>query len=207
MLIDRHPDEFIREPYINRQPETNRLFTCPSEIDGYQLYPFDPSKYIDCKLFHILSCPEDHVFSISQKECQPKNFTSRYDRVRGIGELSNPGNSGLVEDILHNHTNKVKCPLEALGVFPHPFDNEKYIKCFDGQLFVKFCRKGYSFSLSQKICEETKLLPPMDVAVPGKISDIESRVTHDETPDIENDNAVSKLYWDVFNKFLNINLN
>lgn len=50
------------------------------------------------------------------------------------------------------------CPYGQSGLYPHPFDCRKYLKCLNGQLSVETCRQGEVFSLSSKHCDPKELV-------------------------------------------------
>lgn len=45
------------------------------------------------------------------------------------------------------------CSLGADGLYPHPKDNTKYIKCIDGHASVEHCINGMIFSKTRKYCD------------------------------------------------------
>lgn len=45
------------------------------------------------------------------------------------------------------------CSLGADGLYPHPYDNTKYIKCVDGYATVENCISGMIFSKARKYCD------------------------------------------------------
>ena len=47
----------------------------------------------------------------------------------------------------------VDCPKGTHGLYPYPFDQNKYISCLSGLLVLEVCSAGNAFSLSQKRCD------------------------------------------------------
>lgn len=56
---------------------------CPPGLSGYFLHPFDCTKYMQCTngATKVQSCLNGSVFSISRKECIPRDSVDAYDRV------------------------------------------------------------------------------------------------------------------------------
>lgn len=71
---------------------------------------------------------------------------------------------------LYKQSNQIRCPPDVRGVFPYPFSNTQYIKCIDGRLLIKSCRRGQMFSLSRKLCDLQDHLLSFDTAVPVHLS-------------------------------------
>ena len=45
------------------------------------------------------------------------------------------------------------CKKRANGVYSHPKDCSRFIQCFDGRKFKKYCPSGLKFNKSSKVCD------------------------------------------------------
>ncbi|XP_046808070.1 uncharacterized protein LOC124420126 [Lucilia cuprina] len=137
------------------------LFRCPPNKRAIYLYPYNPRKYVKCdrdKMI-VLDCGSLEVFSISQGICLPEEQVSQDDRV------ALPTTKLIHTNGPDKNNNTIYCPIELFGLYPHPFNNEKYLKCVYGRLYEKSCSSGYVYNIFTKFCERNetdlyKTLPP-----------------------------------------------
>ncbi|XP_036221756.2 uncharacterized protein teq isoform X3 [Bactrocera oleae] len=125
---------------------------CPQDVRGFFLYPFDCTKYLYCRdgQGQIENCISDKVFSISARECINRNLVEAYDRVEYLSEVPNEFSE---LETSKNQLYVPNCSLGADGLYPHPNDNTKYIKCVDGYATVENCISGMIFSKARKYCD------------------------------------------------------
>nr|XP_036221758.1 uncharacterized protein LOC106616975 isoform X4 [Bactrocera oleae] len=125
---------------------------CPQDVRGFFLYPFDCTKYLYCRdgQGQIENCISDKVFSISARECINRNLVEAYDRVEYLSEVPNEFSE---LETSKNQLYVPNCSLGADGLYPHPYDNTKYIKCVDGYATVENCISGMIFSKARKYCD------------------------------------------------------
>lgn len=62
----------------------------------------------------------------------------------------------------YNYNYMVDCPRGTNGLYPYPFDQNKYLSCMNGLLLLEACSPGSAFSLSQKRCESKEDLKSND---------------------------------------------
>ncbi|XP_020714977.1 uncharacterized protein LOC101463243 isoform X2 [Ceratitis capitata] len=137
------------------------IVSCPPSTDGLHLYPYDFMKHISCRQGHmwIITCPANTVFSITGKSCRPESLVSVGDRVRSAWELQYSSEYSESRSAALNSLDETfVCPYGQSGLYPHPFDCRKYLKCLNGQLSVETCRQGEVFSLSSKHCDPKELV-------------------------------------------------
>jgi len=123
--------------------------TCPPQIQGYYLHPFDCTKYVRCwnQQTFIESCTPGEIFSFSNQKCVPK------DQCKGPSDhveyLIDGPDSQKSLDISENIT----CPPGSSGLHAHPFDCTKFLECANGQTFVQNCGPGTAFSTVINSCD------------------------------------------------------
>ncbi|KAH8395222.1 hypothetical protein KR222_002788 [Zaprionus bogoriensis] len=154
--------------------------TCPSNVQGYYLHPFDCTKYLICRdqQTFIGSCEQGKVFSISQRLCVSRDqFQAAYDRVEYLGETQQEFYQGNQEqEIRQQHTQEsilsvgLLCPTDASGYFTHPFDCRKFLYCTDGQTFVQDCPPGQALERASKQCIQAELVDCTDRSVSTELS-------------------------------------
>jgi len=123
--------------------------TCPPQIQGYYLHPFDCTKYVRCwnQQTFIESCTPGEIFSFSNQKCVPK------DQCKGPNDhveyLIDGPDSQRSLDISEDIT----CPPGSSGLHAHPFDCTKFLECANGQTFVQNCGPGTVFSTVINSCD------------------------------------------------------
>lgn len=105
----------------------------------------------------IIPCPRSQVYGIQNHSCMPMERVTRSNRVRLSNELEQNASyrqsSSDQFGTTYNPQNMVYCPLGSNGVYPHPFDCTKYLKCVHGRLVSESCANGNAFSVSRKVCD------------------------------------------------------
>ncbi|XP_065361312.1 uncharacterized protein LOC135954976 isoform X3 [Calliphora vicina] len=129
------------------------LITCPPGTEGLHLYPFNAELFVKCikSQMKIEPCSRAQVFSITRRTCQPSAQVLKHERVRLLSELQTTNNLAVTDEH-YSMQNMVYCPGGLTGIYPHPFDSTKYLKCVRGRLFSESCSSGEAFSLSRKVC-------------------------------------------------------
>ncbi|GIY04717.1 hypothetical protein CEXT_564921 [Caerostris extrusa] len=108
---------------------------CP---DAYGWFPYtaDCHKYILCIMGYpqLRTCPEHFVYSDTNGACIPGDKCPK--------SASDP------------------VPVECLvkdGLFPHPLDCRKYIKCVNEYPYIKYCKPDQAFNPEKKTCTTESL--------------------------------------------------
>ncbi|XP_067647443.1 uncharacterized protein teq isoform X3 [Eurosta solidaginis] len=163
-------DEKEKVPYSDHIPYTVSeagyefslsMINCPPSTDGIHLYPYGPTKYINCQRgqMTVIACPPNTQFCLSTKTCRPEYEVVTGDRVRNAVELnSNADNRDSRHSDLQYLDQLFECPKDQSALYPHPFDCNKYLQCRNGRLTIETCRPGYVFSLSAKHCDPKALV-------------------------------------------------
>ncbi|KAM7357569.1 uncharacterized protein ACRADG_002858 isoform 2-T2 [Cochliomyia hominivorax] len=125
---------------------------CPPGLDGYFLNPFDCTKYIQCSQGATVvdNCLNGAVFSISRQECIPRDKVEAYDRVEYMTTTKNEFSNEATDQ--HHLELGISCNPGTFGIYPHPHDYHKFIRCANGRLAVENCPAGQVFSLSRSAC-------------------------------------------------------
>ncbi|XP_046806928.1 uncharacterized protein LOC111683246 isoform X3 [Lucilia cuprina] len=126
---------------------------CPPGLEGYFLNPFDCTKYIQCSqgVTVVDECLNGSVFSISRKECIPRDKVEAYDRVEYLTTTKNEFTNESVDQ--YHHDLGISCNPGTFGIYPHPHDCHKYIRCANGRLSMENCPAGQVFSLTRSFCQ------------------------------------------------------
>ncbi|XP_037817731.1 uncharacterized protein LOC119607724 isoform X1 [Lucilia sericata] len=126
---------------------------CPPGLEGYFLNPFDCTKYIQCSQGATVvdECLNGSVFSISRKECIPRDKVEAYDRVEYLTTTKNEFTNESVDQ--YHHDLGISCNPGTFGIYPHPHDCHKYIRCANGRLSMENCPAGQVFSLTRSFCQ------------------------------------------------------
>uniref|UniRef100_A0A034V477 Transmembrane protease serine 11G n=1 Tax=Bactrocera dorsalis TaxID=27457 RepID=A0A034V477_BACDO len=135
---------------------------CPQNVRGFFLYPFDCTKYGNT---NIQSCAPNTFFSLSNKICIPSNEARDTDNLwlSTVGQVAD-NNFGTYH---HNrewgtvdmtgagtHTLSLEvCPSGASGLYPHPKDCTKYLRCANGITYVMDCGPGTAFNAALEVCD------------------------------------------------------
>ncbi|KAL9908665.1 tequila isoform 2-T2 [Glossina fuscipes fuscipes] len=155
-LNELEPSEYVRYRVSEISYEyAQTLISCPPGTEGLHLYPFDTKKYIQCLQTQMIIefCPNSQVYCAVRGSCVPANEAQNLERFRAFNY---PG------QISYNLHNMVYCPIGSNGVYPHPFDFSKYLKCVNGHLMSESCSSGAAYSLSRNVCESKDLLNSND---------------------------------------------
>ncbi|XP_065721044.2 uncharacterized protein teq isoform X5 [Drosophila suzukii] len=151
-LLTAH--DYLDYSYISSEGSTEFMLdrstlTCPPQIQGYYLHPFDCTKYVRCwnQQTFIESCTTGEIFSLSNQKCVPK------DQCKGPNDhveylIDGPGSQRSL-DI----SEEITCPPGSSGLQAHPFDCTKFLECANGQTFVQNCGPGTAFSTVINSCD------------------------------------------------------
>ncbi|XP_054086294.1 uncharacterized protein LOC105212916 isoform X2 [Zeugodacus cucurbitae] len=163
---------------------------CPQHVRGLFLYPFDCTKYLGCRdgQGQVENCVADKVFSISRRECINRNHVDAYDRVEYLSEVSHEFSTELKGT--KNQLYEPNClGLGADGLYPHAYDNTKFIKCVAGQATVEVCNNGMIFSKSRKYCDYARNVYEYDSGNDGYNTLTKDHWVQDNT------NTLTKDHW------------
>ncbi|XP_052845539.1 uncharacterized protein LOC128258146 isoform X3 [Drosophila gunungcola] len=133
--------------------------TCPPQVQGYYLHPFDCTKYIKCwnQQTYIESCTPGEIFSFFNQKCVPKDqCKGPSDHVEYLIETTTVTTYEIEEPGHQKSLNKsgdITCPPGSSGIHAHPFDCTKFLECANGETFVKVCGPGTAFSTVNNICD------------------------------------------------------
>ncbi|XP_039962936.1 uncharacterized protein LOC120776390 isoform X3 [Bactrocera tryoni] len=153
----------------------NNYVVCPAHALGYFIYPFDGLLFIECKAGHtnIQNCAPNTFFSLSNKICIPStegrdtdhlwlssvgqvgdNSFGVYDHNREWGTVDMTG-AGTHTLSLEHTVQTASCPSGASGLYPHPTDCTKYLRCANGITYVMDCGPGTAFNAALEVCDFT----------------------------------------------------
>ncbi|XP_017071832.1 uncharacterized protein LOC108108319 isoform X1 [Drosophila eugracilis] len=152
--------DYLDYQYISNDFSTEFMvdrstLTCPPNIQGYYLHPFDCTKFVSCynQQTFIESCPTGKIFSFSNQKCVPKEeCKGSTDHVEYLIEttvITTYEENGPK----HENIGDLTCPTGSSGPYPHPFDCTKFLQCSNGQTFIQKCGPGTAFSTAIKNCD------------------------------------------------------
>ncbi|XP_052845538.1 uncharacterized protein LOC128258146 isoform X2 [Drosophila gunungcola] len=161
-LLSAH--DYLDYSYISAEFSTEFLvdrstLTCPPQVQGYYLHPFDCTKYIKCwnQQTYIESCTPGEIFSFFNQKCVPKDqCKGPSDHVEYLIETTTVTTYEIEEPGHQKSLNKsgdITCPPGSSGIHAHPFDCTKFLECANGETFVKVCGPGTAFSTVNNICD------------------------------------------------------
>ncbi|XP_011290630.1 uncharacterized protein LOC101896627 isoform X2 [Musca domestica] len=125
---------------------------CPPGLSGYFLHPFDCTKYIECSngATNIDGCANGAVFSISRKQCILRDRVEAYDRVEYLTTTKHEFSN---EHVLQADRDLgISCGPGTFGIYPHPQDGHKFMRCANGRIAVENCPPGQVFSIERSSC-------------------------------------------------------
>ncbi|XP_061402940.1 uncharacterized protein LOC133338851 [Musca vetustissima] len=135
---------------------------CPPGLSGIFLHPFDCTKYIECSngATNIDTCASGAVFSISRKECIPRDKVEAYDRVEYLTTTQHEFSN---EHVLQaNRDLGISCGPGTFGIYPHPQDCHKFMRCANGRIAVENCPAGQVFSIERSSCYNEQAVSQYD---------------------------------------------
>ncbi|XP_026832666.1 uncharacterized protein LOC6545031 isoform X3 [Drosophila erecta] len=132
----------------NVQGQLSSLRSCPPNVQKNYPYPFHAGHYVRCQYgaLEIICCPTGQLYSLSQRQCAPRRLLAAHDYLDYAyisAELS-------TEFMVDRST--LTCPPQAQGLYLHPFDCTKYVRCWNQQTFIESCTPGEIFSFSNQKC-------------------------------------------------------
>uniref|UniRef100_A0A034V349 Transmembrane protease serine 11G n=1 Tax=Bactrocera dorsalis TaxID=27457 RepID=A0A034V349_BACDO len=129
---------------------------CPLGVSGHFPYPFDYTKFINCKNGNtaIQNCVPNTAYSISRNYCESKEKVPRTDHVAYI-----------VSEVRYEYSlTIVSCPPSTDGLHLYPYDFTKYISCQQEHMNIVACGPKYVFSISRREC-----LPETQVNIADRV--------------------------------------
>ncbi|XP_049313218.1 uncharacterized protein LOC105232808 isoform X5 [Bactrocera dorsalis] len=129
---------------------------CPPGVSGHFPYPFDYTKFINCKNGNtaIQNCVPNTAYSISRNYCESKEKVPRTDHVAYI-----------VSEVRYEYSlTIVSCPPSTDGLHLYPYDFTKYISCQQEHMNIVACAPKYVFSISRREC-----LPETQVNIADRV--------------------------------------
>ncbi|XP_033158155.1 uncharacterized protein LOC117139728 isoform X1 [Drosophila mauritiana] len=132
----------------NVQGQLSSLRSCPHNVQKNYPYPFHAGHYVRCQYgaLEIVCCPTGQLYSLSQRQCVPRRLLSAHDYL----DYSYISAELSTEFIVDRST--LSCPPQAQGLYLHPFDCTKYVRCWNQQTFIESCTPGEIFSFSNQKC-------------------------------------------------------
>ncbi|XP_059216986.1 uncharacterized protein LOC106092183 isoform X3 [Stomoxys calcitrans] len=125
---------------------------CPPGLNGYFLHPFDCTKYIECSngVTNIDTCANGAVYSISRKECIPRDRVEAFDRVEYLTTTQHEFSN---EHVLQADRDLgISCGPGTYATYPHPQDCHKFMRCANGRIAEENCPAGQVFSIQRGLC-------------------------------------------------------
>ncbi|XP_073842049.1 uncharacterized protein isoform X2 [Musca autumnalis] len=134
-----------------------------SENSGIYPHPVDCSMYIVCRSGLSFECHCASRTDFNAQMCDHESYVKCMQKMnKEYSRDINANESHAHELNLYN----ISCPSDTAGVYPHPFSNGHYIKCFDGQMFIKSCRRGLKFNLFRNMCDVMDYHHSFGTAIP-----------------------------------------
>ncbi|XP_039149703.1 uncharacterized protein LOC6737381 isoform X2 [Drosophila simulans] len=132
----------------NVQSQLSSLRSCPPNVQKNYPYPFHAGHYVRCQYgaLEIVCCPTGQLYSLSQRQCVPRRLLSAHDYL----DYSYISAELSTEFMVDRST--LSCPPQAQGLYLHPFDCTKYVRCWNQQTFIESCTPGEIFSFSNQKC-------------------------------------------------------
>nr|NP_001163393.2 tequila, isoform F [Drosophila melanogaster]ACZ94664.2 tequila, isoform F [Drosophila melanogaster] len=132
----------------NVQSQLSSLRSCPPNVQKNYPYPFHAGHYVRCQYgaLEIICCPTGQLYSLSQRQCVPRSLLSAHDYL----DYSYISAELSTEFMVDRST--LSCPPQAQGLYLHPFDCTKYVRCWNQQTFIESCTPGEIFSFSNQKC-------------------------------------------------------
>ncbi|KAH8288065.1 hypothetical protein KR018_011505, partial [Drosophila ironensis] len=129
--------------------QLSSLKSCPAQLQGNYPYPFHAGHYIKCQagILEVVCCPAGSLFSLSQRQCVARQLLSAHDFL-DYSYISVQFSTEFMVDL-----STVTCPPQSQGLYLHPFDCTKYVKCWNQQTYIESCQPGEVFRISQQRCE------------------------------------------------------
>ncbi|XP_017479803.1 PREDICTED: uncharacterized protein LOC108369239 isoform X8 [Rhagoletis zephyria] len=161
------------QDYATDIPSYQNYIVCPAQAVGYFVYPFDGLLYIECLDGRTLiqNCAQNTVFSISNQICIPTDEAESTDYVwlRSDWQHINPGYttydhkvewSALDTNSVGAHTQSsvdstqsTICAESESGLYPHPTDCKKFLRCANGISYEMDCGPGTAFNAALEVCD------------------------------------------------------
>ncbi|XP_070070652.1 uncharacterized protein teq isoform X2 [Drosophila takahashii] len=161
-LLSTH--DFLDYSYISSEFSTEFMIdrstlTCPPQVQGYYLHPFDCTKYVRCwnQQTFIENCTPGEIFSFSNQKCVPKDqckgLTDHVEYLIETTTVTTYEANGPEPEKSLDGSGDIRCPPGSSGLHAHPFDCTKFLECANGQTYIKNCGPGTAFSTAIKSCD------------------------------------------------------
>ncbi|XP_073842048.1 tequila isoform X2 [Musca autumnalis] len=139
--------------YIDEATESVDML-CPAGSQGLEPHPTDCTKFINCANgnVHIQECGPGTAFSIPMKVCDFK------DKVDCSGRTETADSHVHVQD----RELGVSCGPGTFGIYPHPQDCHKFMRCSNGRIAIENCPPGQVFSVEKSSCHVENDVPQYD---------------------------------------------
>ncbi|XP_036336616.1 uncharacterized protein LOC118746806 isoform X7 [Rhagoletis pomonella] len=162
------------QDYATDIPSYQHYIVCPAQAVGYFVYPFDGLLYIECLDGRTLiqNCAQNTVFSISNQICIPTDEAESTDYVwlRSDWQHINPGYATFDHKVVEwsaldtnsvgahtqssvDSTQSTICAESESGLYPHPTDCKKYLRCANGISYEMDCGPGTAFNAALEVCD------------------------------------------------------
>ncbi|XP_023031907.1 uncharacterized protein LOC6643128 isoform X2 [Drosophila willistoni] len=128
---------------INTEPK------CPAGVNGLHPHPFDCTKFLNCAngQTFVQSCGPGTAFSASLLICDYKNKVDCGAGISGGVAASEAYEGGYEE------SSGPSCPPGVRGLYPHPHDQRKYLRCGIGvKAQVEQCPATQIFDGQRLVC-------------------------------------------------------
>ncbi|KAH8335287.1 hypothetical protein KR074_005359, partial [Drosophila pseudoananassae] len=154
---------YINEGTRNQNQITSQLFalkSCPAKLQGNFPYPFHAGHFIKCLngVLEVVCCPSGTLYSLSKCQCVARHLLSAHDYL-DYSYISVQFSTEFMVDV-----STVTCPPESKGLYLHPFDCTRYVRCSNQQTYIEECPQGEVFRISQQRCEpKEQVVEPYDL--------------------------------------------
>ncbi|XP_070135692.1 uncharacterized protein teq isoform X3 [Drosophila bipectinata] len=154
---------YFNEGAQSQNQITNQLFalkSCPAKLQGNYPYPFHAGHFIKCLngVLEVVCCPSGTLYSLSKRQCVARHLLSAHDYL-DYSYISVQFSTEFLVDV-----STVTCPPDSKGLYLHPFDCTRYVRCSNQQTYIEECPQGEVFRISQQRCEpKEQVIEPYDL--------------------------------------------
>ncbi|KPU78927.1 uncharacterized protein Dana_GF10854, isoform D [Drosophila ananassae] len=153
---------YFNEGRQNQNQLSSQLFalkSCPAKLQGNFPYPFHAGHFIKCLngVLEIVCCPSGTLYSLSHRQCVARQLLAAHDYL-DYSYISAQFSTEFMVDV-----STVTCPPDSKGLYLHPFDCTRYVRCSNQQTYIEECPQGEVFRISQQRCEpKEQVIEPYD---------------------------------------------
>ncbi|KAF5286934.1 hypothetical protein FQR65_LT12393 [Abscondita terminalis] len=140
------------EAYTQESLASSHLKTgCPTGFSGVVPHHNDCSKFINCDhgKENVMDCGPGTLFNLKINACDHPYNT---ECASWSNEFT-PNDDQVQEGSSVDKTKPIQCPLDAVGLYPHPWDCAKFLNCANGQTFIQDCGPGTHFNPETLVCD------------------------------------------------------